>query len=551
MAREHDQFLAEVERGRAHFERRQWADAFEALLRAQRAGPLEAADLHRLVWCAGLVGDDDAFLRALERLHQTCLDAGNRLQAARAAFWIGFRLLMMGVPARATGWLARAERYVADEGDDCVERGYLRLPAILRQLGTDDAAAAVQAGEAATIGERCGDADLVAIARNLQGRALLQQGHTERGLALLDEVMVGVMSGDLSPTVTGIIYCNVIACCQRVYALDRAREWTAAFTEWCEQQPQLVTFTGNCLVHRSEIMQLAGDWPAALEEVRRICERERREADPAVFASACYQRAELFRLRGESVAAEAMYRLASEHGRDPQPGLALLRLAQGRQDEAVHAINRVVATLPRGWQRAHLLPAQVEILQAVGRHDEARAAADELTALADEFGTEVLGAIAAYARGLVLLAGGEAQPAIAALRHAFEVWQRAGAPYLAARVRVLLGQAYRELGDLDGATLELDAARAVFAQLGAAVDLAALPSLPPPQADPRGAPHGLSARELEVLRLLATGRTNRSIATELALSERTVERHVSNIFTKIDVSSRAAATAFAYQSNLV
>jgi ATP/maltotriose-dependent transcriptional regulator MalT len=542
-----EELSADIERGRAHYERCEWADAFRALREAQRAAPLQREDLARLVWSAALIGEDDEFLRTLELLHQDCVKADDVRQAARAAFWIGLRLILSGAPARASGWLARARRHI--EGDDCAERGYLLLPTIFRHLGDGDPAAAeAVAAEAAEIGDRCGEADLVALARNLQGRALVRDGRARRGLALLDEVMVAVTSGELSPLVTGIVYCSVIATCQQVLAHDRAREWTAALASWCEQQPQLVAFTGTCRVHRSEVLQLAGDWPEALKEVRPICEDVFKDADPEILGNAHYQRAELHRLRGELTDAEAGYRRANQNGRDPQPGLALLRAAQGRQQEAVSAIERVMSTTTPRWQRARILPPFIEIMLVAGELDRARAASDELATIAQQSGTRGLGAIAAHARGAVRLAEGDAMGAIEPLRRAFRIWHRTEAPYQAARARVLLGRAYRALGDRDGTELELDAARRVFEKLGAAPELTALESIGD---DPQEPGHGLTPRELEVLRLVATGKTNKAIAAELSLSERTIERHVSNIFTKIRVPSRAAATAFAYENDLV
>jgi ATP/maltotriose-dependent transcriptional regulator MalT len=362
----------------------------------------------------------------------------------------------------------------------------------------------------------------------------------------------------------GIVYCSAIDTCHQFCALDRAREWTSRLASWCEQQPQLVTFTGLCLIHRAEIMQLCGDWNDAIEEVRPICERLN-EGDPEIFGDACYQQAELFRLRGDVAAAEDAYCRASDNGREPQPGLALLRLAQGQPDEAIHAVRRVLSTTRASWQRARLLPAFIEIALAAGRIEEADEASRELDAIARELGTEILAAMAAHARGAVALAAGDARSASERLRHAFGVWHRAGAPYIAARIRVLLGRAFLALGDRDGAALEVAAARKVFEQLGAASDLDRLPadtaedaaSAPASIAGserrakrPREATHGLSAREIEVLRLVARGMTNKAIAIQLFLSERTVDRHVSNIFTKIDVASRAAATAFAYENGI-
>lgn len=536
-----------VVRGRAHYRQRRWADALEALREARRQAPLARADLERLAWSAALTGDDDGFLDALECLHQASVEADCPRQAARAAFWLGFRLFALGAPGRAAGWLARADRHLESEPQDCPERGYLLVPKIFRHLSEGhDAEAESLADRAAAIGESRNDADLTAIARNLQGRALLHGGQIERGLAVLDEVMVTVTSADLSPIVKGLVYCNVIATCQRFHALDRAREWTAALTQWCEQQPQLVTFTGNCHVHRSEVMQLGGDWSAALAELRRVDHEAL--ADVEVLGGACYQEAELYRLRGRFDEAEAAYRRASLQGRDPQPGLALLRLAQGRAHEAVKSVERALRAATPAWQRAQLLPAFVEIAVAAGESDRADAAAVELERIAGEFGTGILQALAAQARGTVRLAAGNAGEAIEPLRLALGTWQRVGAPYLAARIRVLLGRACRALGDNEGADLEEDAARDAFEALGAAPDLRTLP--PTPEAAPEDR-HGLSRRELEVLRLVATGRTNKAIAAELYLSERTVDRHVGQILSKLDVPSRSAATAFAYEHGLI
>lgn len=532
-----------VQQARTFYERRQWASAFEAFLDARKHSPLHADDLARLIWSAALIGNNDEFLHSLERLHQVSIENDDRRLAARAAFWISFRLFGLGEPGRAAGWLARAERHIEGEGEDCAERGYLLLPQVFRHLGeNENEAAAALAETAAEIGQRCNDEDLVALARNQQGRAVLRQGVQDRGLALLDEVMIAVTAGDLSPLVTGIVYCNVIATCQQVYALDRAREWTAALKRWCDGQPQLVTFTGNCLVHRSEIMQLGGDWHDALEEIRPACDETKK--DPDVYADACYQQAELYRLQGKFDEAEAAYRNAHQAGRDPQPGLALLRLAQGRLIEAVNTIERVLVTTTSTWQRAKQLPACVEIMLAAGKLDKARAAAVELDTIAKRFGTQILGAIAAQAEGALRLAEDDASNAIEPLRRAFDTWLQVGAPYLAARIRVLLASAYRALGDNDGAALERDAARKIFEALGAAPDLVALP-------DDNIATHGLSSRELQVLRLVASGKTNKSIAAELCLSERTIDRHVSNILTKLDVATRAAATAFAYENGLI
>lgn len=535
--------LDELERGREACRRREWARAYRALTLADAAAPLAAADLERLATSAYLVGREDDFLGALERAYHAHLDDGGEVErAARCAFWTGLDLLFRGETGRATGWLARAQRLI--EGRDCVEQGYLLLPVAERQLGEGDGQAAhATASEAASLGERFGDPDLVACARHLQGRALLRQGSLPDGLALLDEAMVAVTAGELSPIVTGLVYCSVIEACQQSCAVDRAREWTSALARWCGEQPEMVAFTATCLVHRAEVLQLTGALTEALEEARRACERERAPG------AAYYQLAEVHRLRGQLEAAEEAYRRAGRLGQDPQPGLALLRLVEGRLDAACAAMRRAVGTVRDPLERAKLLPSHVEVLLAAGEGQEAREACRELREIAERFGGEVLGALAAQSSGAVDLAEGNARAALGALRRAFDVWRRIEAPYEAARVRVQMGLACRDLGDEEAARLELAEARAVFERLEAAPELARLDSLA--RGEGPGTEHPLSPRELQVLRRVAAGCTNREIAAELHLSERTIDRHVSNILTKLDVPSRAAATARAYEDGLL
>jgi DNA-binding CsgD family transcriptional regulator len=541
-----------LERGRKCYERRAWADAYEALSLADKETPLGAEDLERLALASSLVNRDDVMLATLERAYQAHLDQGDEVGAARCAFWAGFRLNGMGEQGRATGWFARAQRIVERQRDACVVEGFLLLPVAHRHLVCREYdAASDAAGRAAEIGERFGAVDLVALARNLQGRSFIYTGQTERGFALLDEVMLTAAGGGLSAPVTGLVYCAVLSAYQQVYALDRAREWTSAIASWTDAQPQLVAFAGACLVHRAEILLLVGAWPEAIEEARRAVAKGPGGFAPGAAGDAHYQQAEIHRLRGEFAAAEEAYRTASERGREPQPGLALLRLAQGQREAAVTAMRRVVGAASDPIERIRLLPAYVEVLLATGDLDEARRAAQELARIATAFPTNALGAMAEHAVGAVRLAEGDAQGALEPLRHAYQVWQQAGAPYIAARIRVLLGRACRALGDDDGADLEMTAARTVFQQLGAAPDVAALDATAEEDAPAPASTHGLTARELQVLRLVASGKTNKAIASELCLSEKTIDRHVSNIFTKLNVASRAAATAFAYEHRLV
>jgi ATP/maltotriose-dependent transcriptional regulator MalT len=537
-------------RGREAAERLAWADAYSALSLADQSSPLPAQDLELLATAAYLLGHMEACLRALRRAQQLHAERGDHRRAARCAGWLAFHLSIRGDLAQASGWYGRANRLLEHEQQECAEHGFLLISAAFQQLMAGAyAEARGTLAQAAGIGARVGDADLVAFALYLQGRALVWEGRVGEGLALLDEAMVAVVAGEISPLVAGTVYCGVIEICQEIAELRRAQEWTEALTAWCGKQPDMVTFTGQCLVHRAEILQLHGAWPEAVQEAKRAGERFARAADTHATGAAFYQQAELYRLSGDFTAAEDAYQQASRWGREPQPGLALLRLAQGRIDAAAAASRRVVAETSERFRRAKLLPAQVEIMLTVGDLPTARDAAKELTEIADGYGTPALQAVADHARGAVLLTEGDAPAALVALRGAWQVWRELEAPYEAARVRVLVGLACRALGDEEAAAMELDAARTIFAQLGATPDLERLKALMGPEAASKA--HGLTQRELQVLRLLATGTTNRAIAGELYVAEKTVDRHVSNIFTKLGVSSRAAATAYAYQHRLL
>jgi tetratricopeptide (TPR) repeat protein len=362
---------------------------------------------------------------------------------------------------------------------------------------------AIAAGrDAVAIGERFGDADLFALAAQDLGILLIQDGRVAEGLGLLDEAMVAVTTGELSPIVNGFVYCGVIMGCRAAYEPRRAQEWTMALTRWCEHQPDLVSFTGTCLVHRSEIMQLRGAWPDALREARLAAERCSRANNDRAAAYARYREGELHRLRGEYPAAEAAYREAHRGGYEPQPGLALLRLAQENGEAAAAAIRRLVGEASDPSRRAGLLPAEVEIMLEVGDVPAARTACEQLERLAEQWSGTMIGATVAHARGAVALAEGHAEPALVALRQATDAWRELDAPYEAARAQVLVGMACRALGDDDAAALELDAAREAFLQLGAAPDLDWIDARNRAGHDT----HGLTPRELEVLRLVAAVR---------------------------------------------
>jgi ATP/maltotriose-dependent transcriptional regulator MalT len=539
-----------VDRGRKAFERQAWGDAYAQLSGADREAPLEVNDLEQLAVAAYLVGRYEESVDAWTRAYREWERAGDAPQAARCGFWLAFGLLNRGELARGGGWVDKAQRPLDEGQHDCVEQGYLRYCVALRSVFEGDASTAQAAfDQAAKIGDRFRDPELISLARVGQGRCLIYLGEVAEGVALLDEAMVAVTAREVSPVAVGDVYCSVIEACQELFDLRRAQEWTAALSRWCDTQPELVLYRGQCLVHRAEIMRFHGGWPDAMAEVGRACERLAEPPGQAAIGAAFYLRAELHRLRGEFAKAEEAYRRANELGREPQPGLAQLRLAQGEVESAGAAIRRVLDEAHDPPTRAGVLAAYVEIALAVGDVGVARAAADDLSTIAAELKAPFLAALAADAAGSVLLAEGDTRAALAVLRRAYATWRELDAPYEAARVRALIGLACRRLGDDDGAAMELDAARRVFKDLGAAPDLARMEDLVGTAA-PKAA-GGLTGREVQVLALVATGMTNRAIADDLVISEKTVARHVSNIFTKLGLSSRAAATAYAYEHDLL
>ncbi len=540
---------SDLERGREAYANQAWADVFDALSNADRSDSLAAGDLELLSEAAYMLGREAEYMATLERANRAHRDAGEPMAALRCAFWIGVNLARRGDIGQASGWLGRAQRLLDEQGEDCVERGYLILPRVFEQEATGELeVAAATAGEVAAIGQRFADPDLFALAAHEQGHILIKVGRIREGLGLLDETMVAVTAGELSPIVSGIVYCGVILACRDAHEVRRAQEWTAALSAWCERQPDLVAFTGRCLLHRAELMQLRGAWSDALQEARRAGKRCEEGENQAAAGEADYRRGEIQRMLGDFGAAEAAYREASGRGREPQPGLALLRLAQGKIDGAWAAIGRALTEATEIGKRASLLPAYVEISLAAGDLEAARVASREMESIAASDEDGQLAAMAAQARGAVELAEGDPRTGLASLRQAEDIWRKLKFPYEEARVRELVGVACRALGDEDTAALELEASRTVYRELGATPDLSRVESL---LGTTPGGASTLTRRELEVLRHLASGETNKAIAADLVLSERTVDRHVSNLFAKLGVSTRAAATAYAYDHHLL
>jgi len=539
--------LATLRRGRQAFEQRAWAESYQQLHAADRDAPLDADDLERLAIAAYLVGRDEECDAFTVRAHQAFLERGDREGAARAAFWLGFALMGRGAVAPASGWFARASRLLDDGQIDCVVRGYLLIPAAIGCIVKGDPSAShATFSEAADIARRFADRDLASLACHGRGRALIRLGRVAEGVALLDEAMVSVIAGEVTPLVAGDVYCSVLEGCQETFDLRRAYEWTASLAQWCASQPDLVRYRGECLLYRAEVLQLRGRWTDAARDAQGACELliSRRSA-----GAAFYRRGEIHRLRGEASKAEEAYTRAHERGRKPQPGLSLLRLAEGQIDAAAASIRSVLLDTQARIGRARLLPAAVEILLAADDVAAARAATAELSEIARAFGAPLLAAASAHVTGAVLLAEGDIERASTSLRQACETWRALEMPYDEARTCLLLATVCEQRGDQDGRRLEIETARRIFAELGAESCLARIAEHSARASDQRIG--SLSERETQVLRLLAAGKTNRAIADELFISEKTVARHVSNILDKLGVSSRTGATAWAFQHNLI
>ena len=539
----------DLARGRTAYIKHDWSETHTRLRAADAREPLAAEDLELLAVAEQLMGREDEAAETLQRAYNAFLKRGETLRAARSAGSLVMNLMNRGDMAQAGGWLARCRRLLDDGRRDCVEVGYLMIPAALQALMQGDVQAAGETfARIMEIASRFGDPDLEAMGRLGRGQSLIALGDLEAGLSLFDENMLAVTSGEVSPIVAGIVYCAVIDGCREIFDLRRATEWTEALNEWCESQPGLVQYRGNCLVYRVQLMQIHGSWTEAFTEAGRACARLSEPRVQPALGEAFYQLAEIHRLRGEFTAAEKAFAQASQAGRSPQPGLALMRLATRQVPAAVAALRRERDEAHNLASRAAILPAFVEAMIASGDLEAARSAADELATAAAQLGAPFLRALAGHAGGSVLLASGEARGALDALRSAWGLWRELDAPYEGARSRVLMGLACRAIGDTDSATLEFDAAHKTFTQLGAAPDMARLAALR--RYEPVGPAGGLSAREVEVIRLVASGKSNRAIAAQLFISEKTVARHVSNIFTKLGVSTRAAATAYAYEHGL-
>lgn len=537
-----------LERGRDAFARQDWHAIYDELAPTvgdPSAEPEAAELLAEAVWWLGRL---DECIDLRERAFARREADGACRRAARVATLLYYDHCWQGRRAVAGGWLARARRLLEAESP-CAEWGFLLvLEAESAHSEGALSAAAAKADEAIALGRKFADTDLEADALQCLGRLLIAQGQPAEGLGLFDEAMLLASEGKLGLFTLGKVYCSLISACEELADFQRASEWTQVGVNWATPQPSPV-FPGLCRVHRAEMLQLKGEWVEAEAEAQRACD-ELCEVNRFNAGLAYYEIGEIRRRLGDLDAAERAFRLAEDYGHHPQPGLALLRLACGNRSGASAGIARALAE--QAWNRlgrAKLLPAHVEIACAVGDVDVARASAQELREIAEEYGTTGLRAASLGAQGRVALAEGDHATACGVLRRALHEWQALDLPYEVATARVLLAEASRAAGDEEGASRSFDAAVALFERLGAVADLEATRAM----RDHAGAdlPCGLTAREAEVLRLVAAGHSNKDIAQRLYLAQKTVARHVSNIFAKTGVSSRAAATAFAFQRGIV
>ena len=534
-----------LDAGRAAAAERRWADAYELLARVDATDGLGASDLDLLGTVALLRGEPPASVDALTRAYEAHLGGDDTASAARSAGWLALHLVELGDFTRSVAWAARAMRLVNAMAEPGSLAGFVRLGPAIAQLGSGNPAEARQEfEEVLAIAERHGDRELAVITRIGLGKSLIEVDAIPEGFACYDAMMTAVATGGIEPVPTGVVSCAVISDAVMAFDLKRATEWTGVLDRWCRDQPELITFSGQRHALEAMLLLIRGAWVEASTAAELALSRFRAGDYRAVYG-APYQFAELGRLRGAFHSAEESYRRAGESGWEPQPGLALLQLALGRTQRAQDEIRRSAAGADP-FTRRFLLPAVVEIEVAAGDVDAARRAVEELRAAGRSTPTPMLAATVAAAEARMLLAAGDPSAALGAARDATRAWQSLGAPYERARSMVTAGRALLDLGDRDAAHAEFRGARDVFAALGADPALAELADL---MGDRRAGV--LTARELEVLRLVSTGLTNRAIGARLSLSEKTVARHLSNIFGKLGLSTRAAATAYAYENGLV
>ncbi len=536
----------ELLRARAEFERGDWRAAYDAWAGFDLAG-LSADDLERSAAAAHLLGRVPEAVERYTAAYEARTAAGEDAAATMCAFHLTMALRTTGGRSAAAAWLARGERQGEGLPPDDAARGWMAFARMFTHLGAGRIDDALGCARTATdVGRSSGDADLLASGLGAQGRMSIYGGRVADGVGFLDESMLEAERGARDPVTVGHVYCTAIEGCQEVSDLVRVTEWTARLTSWCAAQPGLVMFTGQSALHRAQVMRARGAWGEALDELDAAIARYLAVGAVDAVGQASCERGDLLRLRGDLAGAEAAYSRSSEHGYEPQPGLALLAAARGQGAAATATARRLLAEPGSAVARSRLLPGVVEVLAAAGEVEDARAGSVELEQVAVAFGSEALTAASALAWGRVQVARQDAAGALPYLRRARQGASSLDLPHETALADVETGRALLMLGDGDAAHRALAGARAVLDRLGARPAVDTVDAL----TGRRPRPAGLSAREVQVLRLVAAGRSNADIAAELVLSDRTVARHLSNIFVKLGVGSRTAAAAFAFERGL-
>lgn len=526
-----------VVRGREAFERRDWLAAYDSLS-AAGAGALGAADFADLATAAYLLARHDDCVAAMQRAHQAYLTNGDLEPAVRTAFWLSVVLRQNGEFAVANGWVARAERLAEEVPEASIEHGYLEFARLMRDLlSGDPAAASGRAERVVDVGRRFSDANLVGCGLMSCGRQAIHAGQLGRGFGFLDEAMVSVIAGEMSPLLAGLVLCSSIEACQELGEFGRVAQWTRALDAWCSDQTGLEMFTGTCSLHKGQVAAMHGDLAGAVVEFEESIERFKRGGRPRPLGGAYAELADVLRVQGRYLEAAAALRSASESGWDPVLQQAALDLACGRRVDAAAAARRMLVKVGAPIRRAQKLVSAVDLLLGDGDVDGAGEVVRELSALVERLDTAQLRAHAARAEGAWALAAGDPGRAEFASRQAIDLFLQSENAYQAARSRLLLSRALAALGDAAAGTRQAEIGHAALTAMGASVVLA----------EPvHGDVGGLTDRQLEVLRLVAAGHSNKDIGRDLHLSEKTVARHLSNIFLKLDVQSRTAAAAYAF-----
>ena len=466
------QLADQVEAAREALDRHAWREALDLLKEADSAKALSAEELELLAEAATWAAELKDAMSAIERAFAAHVKAGNRRRAALLATTLAHHYGGLLQKSRAQGWLGQAERLLDQEPEETVEHGWLAIQKALVAFNKGDLESMLALGrEAERLGRKFGDRNVEIIGIQRQGMALVGKGEIDEGLGLLDLASAAAAAGELAPWETLVVYCNTIGACRDRADYGRAFEWADIAKDWCESFGATTGFPGLCRVNRAEVLRHRGAYEAAEEEARHAVE-DLHALNPRITGEAFYEIGEIKLRLGRLREAQEAFDQAHELGRTPEPGNSLLRLAEGRIDAAALSIRLALSDdslMP--LQRARTLPAQVEIALASGDVERARAAKDELVEIARTHDTDALVARAAAARGAVELADGNVESAINCLRQSFRKWHEdASAPYDAARVRLLLAEAYRRTGDADAAERELRAARKTFEELGARLD---------------------------------------------------------------------------------